>query len=146
MQAPNYPNIILEDNKPDINSVNRERLNSLGETDLIMSLKMNQTPWPLSLQSCTEGQNLSAAAVKICAGPSLGIPEHIPPPAHHCRGAQTLPQLALGSVGFSCGWIKHSYLGADSGDFPGHINLSFVHGGCWKTLRMWRWQASLVFN
>lgn len=32
---PNYLNIILEVNKPDINSVNREVLDILGETDLI---------------------------------------------------------------------------------------------------------------
>lgn len=35
---------MLEDHKPDINSVNRERLNIQGETDLIMSLGMNQAP------------------------------------------------------------------------------------------------------
>jgi len=35
IQTPNYLNILLEDNKPDINSVNREGLDILGETDLI---------------------------------------------------------------------------------------------------------------
>lgn len=43
---------------------------------------------------------MSVAAVKICAGPSLSIPEYTLPPAHHFRGAQTL-QLLLGSVGFN---------------------------------------------
>ena len=65
---------------------------------------MNQTPWPLSLQSCSEGQNLSAAEVKnpvldslwasgstLCLLPTtLGV---------HC--GQTLPQPVPGCVGFT---------------------------------------------
>lgn len=35
MQTSNYLNIILEDNKSNINSVNTEGLDILGETDLI---------------------------------------------------------------------------------------------------------------